>query len=51
MYDICFVNFFDSFIPVVILKTVKFKFYVLFGKRTLLNRSLRVLQLPTYYLN
>ena len=44
----CFVNVFDSFIPVIILKTITFKFYVLFGTYTLLDRSLRVSQLPAH---
>ena len=30
-YDICFVNISNSFIPVIILKTLKFKSFVLFG--------------------
>ena len=42
-YDIiCFVNTFDSFIPVIKLKTLKFKSFVLFGTHTLLRTSLRV---------
>ena len=40
--------FIDSFIPDIILKAYKFKYYVLFGTHTLLDRSLRVLQLPTH---
>ena len=43
----CFVNIFNSFIPVM-LKTLRFRSYVLFGTHILLDRSLRVLQLPTY---
>ena len=43
----CFVNVFYSFIPVIILKTGRFKSSVLFGMHILLDRSLRVLKLPT----
>ena len=43
-----FVNVFNSFIPVTILKTYKLKFSVLFAIHTLLDRSLRVLQLPMH---
>ena len=48
LHDICFVNVFDSFIPVIMLKTLRFKSSLSFGTNTLLDRSLRVLQLPTY---
>ena len=44
----CFVNVFDSFIPVVMLNTLRFKYSVLFVTYTLLDKSLRVLQLPTH---
>ena len=44
-HDICFANVFDSFIPVIMLKTPRFESYVLFRTHTLLDRSLRVLQL------
>ena len=39
------VNIFDSFVPVIIFKTLKFNSSVLFGTHTILDRSLRVLQL------
>ena len=51
MHDICFVNVFDSFIPVIMLKTLRFKTSVLFGTHTLLDKLLRVLQLPTHLSN
>ena len=45
-------NFFDinfySFFHVTILKTCIFKSSVLFGTHTLLDKSLRVLKLPTH---
>ena len=44
---LCFVNVFNSFIPVIMLNTLRFKSSVLFGTHTLLDKSLRVLQLPT----
>ena len=47
-HDICFVNFFDSFISVIMLKTLRLKSCVLFGTHTLLNISLGVLQLATH---
>ena len=50
-HDICFVNFFDSLIPVIKLKTLRFKFSVLLGTYTLLDKSLRVLQLPAHLSN
>ena len=50
-HDICFVNVFDSFIPVIMLKTLRFKSSILFGRHTLLDKSLRVLQLPTHLSN
>ena len=43
--DTPFVNDFDSFIPVNILKILKFKCSILFRTHTLLDRPLRVLQL------
>ena len=42
---------FDSFIPVISLNTLRFKSSVLFGTHTLLDNSLRVLQLPTHLYN
>ena len=41
LLEISFVNLSDSFIPVITLKTFKFKSSVLFGKRTLLVRCLK----------
>ena len=43
----CFVNVFYSFIPIIMLKMLRFKSSVLFGTHTLLDKSLRVLQLAT----
>ena len=43
-----FVNVFGSFISVIILKTLAFKSSVFSGINTLLDRVLRVLQLPTH---
>ena len=40
-----FVDVFDSFTPVTILKTLKSKPFVLFGTHTLLDGSLRALHL------
>ena len=42
---------FDYFFPVIMLKTCIFKSSVLFGTHTLLDKSLRVLQIPTYLSN
>ena len=39
------------FIPVIMLKALRFKSSVLFGTHTLLDKSLRVLQLPTHLSN
>ena len=50
-HDICFVNVFDSFIPVIMLKTLRFKSTVLFGTHTLLEKSFRVLQFQTHLSN
>ena len=47
----CFVDIFESFIPVIMLSTHRFKFSVLFEKYTLFDKSLRVLKLPTYQSN
>ena len=47
-HDICFVNIFYPFILVIILSTLRFKFFVLFGTHTLLDKLLRVLQLPKH---
>ena len=46
-----FVKIFESFSPAIILKTCIFKSSVLFGTHILLDKSLRVLQLPTYLSN
>ena len=43
-----FVNVFDSFISVIMLKMLRFKSSVFYGTHTLLDSSLRVLQLPTH---
>ena len=50
-HDICFVNVFGSFIPVILLNMLKFKSSVLFGTYTLLDKSLKVLQLRRYLSN
>ena len=42
------VKTFDSFFPVIILKTCIFKSFVLFGTNSFLDKSLRVLQRPTH---
>ena len=47
LHDTSFVNIFDLFIPVIILKPLKFKSSVLSGTHTLLDKSLTVLQRPT----
>ena len=48
LHDICFVNIFDSFILVIMLKTLRLKSSALFGTHNLLDRSSRVLQLPAH---
>ena len=50
-HDICFFYVFDLFIPVFKLNTIRFKFTVLFGTHTLLDKTLRLLQLPTHLSN
>ena len=50
LQDICF-NVFDSFTPVIMLNTLRFKSSVWFGTYTLLDKSLRVLQLKTHLSN
>ena len=50
-HEICLINVFDSFIPVIMLKTLRFKSSILFGRQTLLGKSFRVLQLPTHLSN
>ena len=44
-HDLCFVKIFDSFILVIMLEVLRLKASVLFGTHTLLDKSLRVLQL------
>ena len=51
MKDALSVNVFDSFIPVIMLKTLRFKSFVLFGIHTLLCKSFRALQLQTVLSN
>ena len=46
-----FFNVFDSFIPVIMLKTPRFKSSVLFGMHTLVDKSIRVLELPNHLSN
>ena len=47
----CFVNVFNSVIPVIMLNSLRFKSSVLLGTHTLLDKSLRVLQLPKHLSN
>ena len=44
----CFVNIFDLFIHVIMLKTLRFKSSISFGTHTLLDKPLRVLQIATH---
>ena len=46
LHEICLVNVYDSNTPVIILITLRFKSSVLFGMHTLLDKSIRALQLP-----
>ena len=48
LHDICFVNVFYSFALTIILKWCKFKYSVLVGTHTLLDKSSRVLQLSAH---
>ena len=50
-HDVCSVNVFDLFIPVIMLNTLRFNSPVLFGTHTLLDKSLRVLQLTIHLSN
>ena len=50
-HEICFVNLFDSCIPVIMVKTLRFKISVLFGTYNLLDKSLIVLQLSSHLSN
>ena len=45
-HEICFVNVLDWFIPVIMFKTLRFKYSVLSGMHTFLDESIRVIQLP-----
>ena len=51
IHIISFAEIFYYAFPVIILKTCIFKFSVLFGTHTLLDKLLRVLQLPTHLSN
>ena len=51
LHDICFVNVFGSFIPVIVLNTLRSKSSVLFGTHNLLDKSLSVLQHTTHLSN
>ena len=46
-HNISFVSFVYSFISVIMLSTLRFKYSILFGTHTLLDKSFSVLQLPT----
>ena len=50
-HDLFFVKLFDSFIPVIILKTYIFKSSVLFGTHSLLDKILKALPRPTHLSN
>ena len=47
-HDACSAYVFNLFIPVIMLKMLRFKLSALFGRHTLLDRSLSVLQLQTH---
>ena len=47
-HEICLVNVFYSFIPVIMSKTLRFKSSFLFGMHALLDKSVMVLQLQTH---
>ena len=51
LHNICYFDVFNSFIPIIMLNTLRFKSSVLFGMHTLLDKSFRVLQLPTHLSN
>ena len=51
MHDISFVNIFYSFIAAIMLNILSYKSSVLFGTHALLDKSVRVLQLPTHLSN
>ena len=46
-HDMCFVNVLESFIPVIMLNTLRFKSSVLIGTHILLDKSFKALPLPT----
>ena len=50
-HDISFVKIYDSFIPVIMFNTLRFKSSVFLGTNILLDKPLRVLQLPTLQSN
>ena len=50
-HNICFVNVFNSSILVITLNTLRFKSSVLLGTHTLLDKSVKGLQLPTHLSN
>ena len=45
-HDICLDNVLNSFISIIMLKTLRFKSSALFGTHTLLDKSLRILPVP-----
>ena len=47
-HDTCSAYAFNVFIPVIMLKMLRFKLSALFGRHTLLDRSFSVLQLRTH---
>ena len=51
LHNICFVNVFNSFIPVIMQNTPRFKSSILFGTHTLLDKLLRLLELPKHLSN
>ena len=51
LHDICFINVFGSFIPVIKLSTLRVRSSGLFETHALLDKSLRVLKLPTHLSN
>ena len=46
-----FVSVFDLLMPVIMLNMLRLKYSASFGTHTLLDKSLRVLQLPTHLSN
>ena len=45
MYDVCYVNVFDSFNPVIMFRTLRSKSSFLFGTHSLLDKPLRLLKI------